>query len=149
MKSFIKKHISKKENPKRSYSEAKIKVNNVEILPSKNQLVERDSNLKAGIMPTVDSFSKTDLFKLESKLEELKQTMSINFKMIQDRGLKLENLLDCSEKLNASCQDLRVISQKTKKKFIPYGCKKHLSFILYTCLIVSNCATFLYLLLNK
>jgi len=147
LKSIIKNNIykNKKSNLKTLPSEATIKKTHIEILPSKERVLELDLNTTKNI----DSFNQNDILKIENKIEELKQTMSINFKMLQDRGFKLEDLQASSEKLNESCQDLRAVSQKTKQIFIKNGCKRNFIFISYICLVLLNLFTILYFISNK
>ena len=125
LKYLLQKHINKKKKAKTilAIEEDQTKINKCK---DKNQH-KKELDLKAEKL--VDSIIQIELLKIENKVEEVQQRVIQGFKTLEDRGLKLEDLLVNSEKLNKSCQDLMVVTQKTKKVFIANDVRRNLLLV--------------------
>jgi hypothetical protein len=134
LKSLLQKHISKNKKAKTNLA---IEEDQTKIKKCKDRNEHRkELVLDLKTEKLIDSIIKIELLKIENKVEEVQQRVIQGFKTLEDRGLKLEDLLLNSEKLNQSCQDLMVVTQKTRKVFITNDVRRNILLVLALILFV-------------
>ena len=110
IKSFLKNNAFKKKK------QLKINTEKKEI---SSVVLEETCDLKEDIhgneepLALIENHNEIDI--LGNKIEDVKKTVVIYMKNIEDRGHKLEDLEASSEKLQKSCQDLQAVSHHIKK----------------------------------